>query len=109
MIKVSHYGTPVIFANDNSYNQPSVSGAVQWNGLMKRLEVSNGTSWVPVDNTVTFTTSGDMEDIISWAKKKMTEERELENLAKSNPIVADLLNQIKDAQHKVDMVKVLIK
>lgn len=109
MIKITSYGPPVIYSNDTSYNQPNCTGAIQWNGLTKKLEVSNGSAWLPLDNTVNINTSSELTEIMVWAKKKMTEEKELEILAKENPSIADLVKQIDEKKNQIQMVKALIK
>jgi len=55
MIKVQFSGSsPNMYQIDRSYNQPGITGAVQWNGNAKCLEVSTGDSWQRIDNTVEF-------------------------------------------------------
>ena len=109
MIKIQNYGYPVVFQSDNSYNLPSTTGAVQWNGMTKKLEVSNGSAWLAIDNTVTLNTDAIYNDMVQWAKKKMEEEKELEALAESDPTIKDLVNQIKEKQDQLKMVQLLKK
>lgn len=112
MIKITSNGTPIVWQSDNTYSLPNVNGAVQWNGTYKRLEVSNGSSWIPIDPNVQLNPSSEMLEIVNWVKKKMKqelEETELENLAKENPTINDLLNQINDKKHQIEMVKTLLK
>lgn len=109
MIKIQNYGYPVVFQSDNSYSLPSMTGAVQWNGMSKRLEVSNGSAWVAIDNTVTLNTDAMYNDMVQWAKKKMEEEKELEALAQSDPTIKDLYDQIKQKQDQIKMVQLLKK
>lgn len=108
MVRINTIGTPVIYQTDNSYNQPGVTGATQWNGTTRRLEVSDGSRWIPIDNNVNIATASDLENVILWAKSKINEERELEVLARTSPAVADLVSTIKDAQDKIKMIKLLL-
>lgn len=93
MIKISISGststTPPIYQTDNTYCQPHITGAVQWNGIEKSFQVSTGGGWQKIDNSVYLTLSTDFEEIILWAKKKMEEEKKIEKLAKLYPAVAD--------------------
>jgi nitrogenase molybdenum-iron protein alpha/beta subunit len=87
---------------DNSYQLPSVTGQVQWNGLTKRLEVNTGTTWMPIDNTVNLTTDSTVAETLKWAKEKMREEREFERLALEYPA-------LDNARKQLEMIKVLVK
>lgn len=109
MIKVNSSSPEIVFLTDSEFNQPSCSGAVQWNGTYKRLEVSNGTTWVPIDNTLSLHLSPDVKTLLEWAKKKMIEEKEIEELAKTNSAISDLVTQIKEKKSQLEMVKTLIK
>jgi hypothetical protein len=46
---------------------------------------------------------------LEWARRKRREELELEELAKTSPAVNDLVNQIKEKQNQLEMVKTLLK
>jgi hypothetical protein len=84
MIKVNFIGNnPNMYQVDRSYNQPNFTGAVQWNGVTKCLEVSTGNAWQRIDNTVEFNVSTAGPDV--WAmwnwieeqKKQQAKEKEL--------------------------------
>jgi hypothetical protein len=112
MIKVTSNSPTIVWQSDNSYSVTTTTGAVQWNGTYKRFEVSNGTNWTPIENTVQLNASTEMLEIMSWVKKKMKEEAdnaELEILARKNPAINDLVNQINEKKHQIEMVKSLIK
>jgi hypothetical protein len=49
------------------------------------------------------------ESALDWAIKKKNEDMVLENLAKSNPTIADLINQKKELDDKIKMVQTLMK
>lgn len=109
MIKIVNYGNPLFTAADNSYQQPTTTGAVQWNGGTKQFQVSNGHSWFAIDNQVTITTDNQVALALEWVKKKMSEEQELERMALSNPALKDLLTQRGEIDQKIKMVSTLIK
>lgn len=108
MIKVQS-NTPLIWQHDNSYYLPTVTGAVQWNGVAKCFEVSNGSGWVEVSNTVTLNTDPRWEKVIHWAVKKMLEEEELTRLSAEHPTLATLIAQKHDVEQQIDLIKTLIK
>lgn len=109
MIKLQTYDTPIIYQLDNSYSLPAFTGTVQWNGALKKFQVSTGAGWQDIDNTINYGIDQSVVKIIEWARKKMLEEAELEQLSKSNPALADLVNTLKETQHKIDVVKAIIK
>lgn len=87
MIKIQFSGSsPNIYQIDRSYNQPGITGAVQWNGMNKCFEVSNGSTWVKIDNTVEMSSSGpDVWAMHSWIEEKKREEAELKALRSKYP------------------------
>lgn len=94
MIKVSISsstggGSPPLYQNDQSYYQPTITGAVQWNGVEKCFQVSTGGGWQKIDNTVYLSISSEYEEIMNWVKARMEEDKKLEQLAKLYPAVAD--------------------
>ena len=108
MIRINTVGYPIVWQNDNSYQQPGITGAIQWNGNTKKLQVSTGTSWVDIDNNITLNCDTNFITVMKWAEKKMREEVELETLSQDYPAVKDLLNQIKEKQAQLKLIKTLI-
>lgn len=97
MIKIQSYGqTPGWYQVDTSYNLPSMTGAVQWNGATKSFEVSNGSSWQRIDNTVQIHNSSayDINVIGAWVMKKMQEEEETKNLRSKYPALDEAYNHL---------------
>jgi hypothetical protein len=95
MIKIQSYGpVPSWYQVDQSYNLPSFTGAVQWNGNTKCFEVSNGTSWTRIDNTVQVQHSADLQKIIAWANIKMSEEEKMQNLRSKYPALDEAYNHL---------------
>ena len=95
MIKIQSYGTtPSWYQVDNSYNLPSITGAVQWNGTNKCFEVSNGASWMRIDNTIQVHHNPDLQKIIVWANIKIAEEEEMQNLRSKYPALDEAYNHL---------------
>jgi hypothetical protein len=93
----------------NNSNYMSV-GQLQYNTNLQRLEVYNGSSWQMLNmGTYYVGLNPDAESIIDWARNKMRKEKELEQLAKDNVAINDLLQQVKEKQHQIKMVQTLLK
>lgn len=103
------FSNPIIFQNDNSYSLPTHTGAVQWNGAAKKFQVSTGSSWVNIDNDVSYNVSYELLKVITWVENKMKEDQEVIELAKHNPTVKDLLDQIKEKQDQIEVIKTILK
>lgn len=58
-------------------------------------------SWIPVAPS-TISLSPHAEEVLSWASRKMIEERELEDLCNKNPA-------LKDAKNAYEMMLALVK
>ena len=74
------------------------------------IEVFNGTSWQMISSSyATVTLDQEVLDVIQWARKKRSEEQELQKLSEDNVAIKDLLNQINEKQQQIQMVATLIK
>jgi hypothetical protein len=109
MIRINHLGGLSFFQNDTSYNLPSVTGTVQWNGMSKKFQVSNGTGWMDIENSITLNADHDYLMVMKWAREKMHEEHELERLAKENPTLKDLVDQLNYTKEQIKVVTTLLK
>lgn len=109
MIKIDVIGYPIVYQSDNFYLLPSTTGAVQWNGNAKRFEVSTGSSWTPIDQRVTLNTDNNLIQCINWVKEKMVEENQLQEKAKNNPALADLLRHQNEIKEQIKLVDILTK
>ena len=95
MIKIESYGSsPGWYQTDTSYNLPSTTGAVQWNGATKCFEVSLGNSWQRIDNTIRINNSSayDINVVGAWVMKKMQEEEEMKHLRNKYPALDEAYN-----------------
>ena len=85
-------------------------GDVRYNTQMQRFEVYDGQMWLEINSShASVGLTPDAESALDWALKRMREDMELEILAKSNPAIADLINQKKEIDDKIKMVQTLIK
>jgi hypothetical protein len=85
-------------------------GDVRFNTNMQRLEVYDGQMWVEMNTShASVGLTPEAESALDWALKRMREDLELEYLAKSNPTIADLINQKKELEDKIKMVQTLMK
>jgi hypothetical protein len=67
------------------------------------MEVYNGSSWVAITNGITnVELSGDVVEVVTWAKKKMAEEAKFKALAEKYPEIGDL-------HGKLEMMIALVK
>lgn len=104
MIKIQFSGnTPNMYQVDRSYNLPTITGAVQWNGASKCFEVSNGSSWQRIDNTIDMTSSGpDIWAMHTWIEEQKREQAELKELRSKYPA-------LDEAYKHMEFVKELVK
>jgi uncharacterized radical SAM superfamily protein len=85
-------------------------GDVRYNTSIQRLEVYDGNMWVELNTShASVGLTPEAESALDWAIKKKNEDMVLENLAKSNPTIADLINQKKELDDKIKMVQTLMK
>ena len=85
-------------------------GDVRYNVQMQRLEVYDGNMWIELNTGhASVGLTPDAELAIDWAKRKLNEELALEQKAKDNPTIADLLNQRKKIDEQIQVIELLTK
>jgi len=85
-------------------------GELRYNTNNQQLELYNGTNWQPlIMGQYNVGLNPDAEQILDWAKTKMREEYKLEQLAKENVAIQDLVNQINEKKDQIKMVHILTK
>jgi hypothetical protein len=73
-----------------------------------QLQALDGNNWFTISTeTVQINITTETREVLTWALDKMQEEKRLEELAKTNPTVADIMQTYKDAEAKLKMVLVL--
>ena len=82
------------------------AGMVRYNG--NNFEVYDGNSWIIIaSGDAQVTLDGVTLESLQWVRRKMTEEKRLEELAKSHPSVADAIEAVRLAEQQLQTVVVL--
>ena len=90
------------------YNPGSPSsGLVRYNN--NTFEVYDGYIWHPIHTSGSIRLDPNYQQVLEWALKRQREEQEILELAETSPVIQDLVNQIKEKQDQLEMVKVLLK
>ena len=89
-------------------------GAVTFDPGTQSMKVYDGNGWMTVGGgSATVNLSANAISILKWAERKMHEEYELKALCDKHPTIKDLVDQMNTSiagyQHKIEMVKALIK
>lgn len=89
MIKSISVGPGLTVSNPATpYISPSggeLVGSVKYNTTTQNVEVYNGSSWVPLTNSVHIEMDSHIKTAIDWARKKMDEERRIDELCEKFP------------------------
>lgn len=103
MIRIQHTGhPPAAYQIDRSYNLPGITGAVQWNGVSKCFEVSIGSGWQRIDNTVEFHNSIDIQAMYTWIEEQKRKQAEEQELRSKYPALDEAYNHL-------ELIKALVK
>jgi hypothetical protein len=105
---------PGIHIAANNHSAPYVdmsrhsAGMVRYNG--SNFEVYNGSDWVQFSSSIPqIELDGVTLEAVQWVRRKMQEEKRLEELAKKHPAVADALAAVTHAQEQLDIVTTLVQ
>lgn len=94
----------------NQYSGAMNVGDLRYNVSIQRLEVYDGSSWIELNTShASVGLTPEAEMAIDWARRKLNEELALEQKAKDNPAIADLLAQKKKIEDQITMVDSLTK
>lgn len=86
------------------------AGQVRYNVSAQGLEIFDGNVWVHWNPSyASVGLSCEAEELLDWAKEKRDKELLLETIAKDNIAAQDLIAQIKEKQHQLDMIVELVK
>jgi hypothetical protein len=119
MIKSIHSSSPFLtvsggnpgstYIGNYSTNAPGV-GNMRYNPNNQNIEVYDGSTWIILSaHHTNINLSDDAVSLLEWARKKRDEDLERERLAQTNPVIKDLVNQIKDKEEQIKVVQTLIK
>ena len=119
MIKSIHSNSPFItvsggnpgstYIGNYSNNAPGV-GNMRYNPNNQNIEVYDGSTWIILSaHHTNINLSDEAVSLLQWARKKRDEELDIERLAQTNPVIKDLVNQIKDKEEQIKVVQTLIK
>ena len=85
-------------------------GNLRFNTTRQCLEVYDGNTWLQLSEShASVGLTPDAENALDWAIKKRSEELALEQKAKDNPAIADLLNQRKKIDEQIQVIEILTK
>ena len=85
-------------------------GDLRFNTNTQNLEVYDGQIWRELNTShASVGLTPEAEMTLDWATRKRNEELALEQLAKTNPTIGDLVNQKKELDDKIKMVQILMK
>lgn len=106
MINVQITGNATMYQVDRSYNLPSFTGAVQWNGMNKCFEVSTGAGggWQRIDNSIELTSSSAAPDVWSmfyWIEEQKKVQAQEKELRSKYPA-------LDEAYKHLELIKVLV-
>jgi len=94
----------------NNYSGAQGIGNMRFNTSNQNIEVYDGSNWVTLNmGNATVGLNYRAEELLDWAEKKRQEELETQALAETNTTIRDLVNQIKEKQEQIRIVKTLIK
>lgn len=94
----------------NMNNQNPAMGSLRFNAYTSTIEAFDGITWVQMPSTVpSISLDPEAEAALSWARKQMQNEVYILGLSKEYPAIKELLDQLTDIKHKIDMVVALVK
>ena len=119
MIKSIHSSSPFLnisggnpgstYIGNYSNNAPGV-GNMRYNPNSQNIEVYDGSTWIILSaHHTNINLSDEAVSLLEWARKKRNEELDIERLAQTNPVIKDLVNQIKDKEEQIKVVQTLLK
>ena len=93
----------------NYSNGPGV-GNMRYNPNSQNIEVYDGNTWIILSaHHSNISLTPDAVSLLEWARQKRDQEREIERLAETSPVIKDLITQIKDKEEQIKIVQTLIK
>jgi hypothetical protein len=118
MIKSIHSSSPFLTVSGGNpgstyignYSNATGVGNMRYNPNNQNIEVYDGSTWIILSaHHTNINLSDDAVSLLEWARKKRDEDLERERLAQTNPVIKDLVNQIKDKEEQIKVVQTLLK
>lgn len=78
------------------------AGMMRYNGNSSCIEVYDGSYWKILNNFQDIKLSENTRKILEWASKKMEEESNIEQLAKTHPAIASALENFRRAEQQLE-------
>ena len=105
----NNYSSWPSFYNTVSSTGNSLVGQIRYNGSSQNMEVYDGNTWISMSTShPQVELSGDVQSVVNWARKKMSEEARIQELAAKHPSVADALEAVAKAEEQVRIVAALV-
>lgn len=110
-ITVSSPDAPYVYmTNWVDTNVRQVSGDVRFNPHLQRTEVWTGNQWQSLAApSAHIGLNPDTEAVLKWARDRMQQEQQQQELAKKYPTLNDLLQQKQELQEKITAVTALLQ
>ena len=103
---VSGGNTSLQYVNQNPSNP--MQGMIRVWGT--DMQVFDGSGWTNIQSSyATVELDGNTQRLLDWARSKMEEEHELQQLSRENPAVQIALDNLKRAQEQLDVTIILSK
>ena len=113
MIKTLRSNSPYLSVTSHSpviYNNGMPNaGTVHYNTQTQCLQVFDGTTWHNLSSDSQIELTGIATEVITWAERKMHEERRLKELAATNPTLKDAIEALQRAEEQVRIVATLVQ
>lgn len=115
MIKGITQGAGLVVNNGNPMN-PYISpgsisaGMMRYNPNSNNIEVYDGVNWITLSSSyVQISLDAPTQEAVQWVRRRMEQEKRLEELARQHPAVADAAAAVAQAQEQLDIVTALVQ
>ena len=107
------YSTGAFVTVNSSVVGPYINAGAPSAGMLRyhnqQVQVYDGSSWLAITGTANVGLSWEAEEIMSWAREKMQQEREARAMALDYPAVADALNAVWESEQQLKTVVALCR
>lgn len=80
---------------------------VRYNPNVSAMEVWDGSTWVNISASSEVSLTEDTIELLEWARKERSRQRQYEALAKNNVTIADAIERVKDAELRLRELAIL--